>query len=161
MSEGSGVAKAGEQSNSSFFDRFAGRSAEFVSRASFFTFCVLLVLWVPPYFLLGNFDTYQLIINTPTTIITFLVVALLQNTQKRNEQALQHKLNAVAEGLADLMELSVLAGPHAVLESPDYEDRAVERALPLCHSGNTSFGGTEKDRRTTLGKRPGLTKTRA
>jgi hypothetical protein len=31
-------------------------------------------------------------------------VALLQNTQKRNEQALQHKLNAVADGLADLME---------------------------------------------------------
>ena len=55
-------------------------------------------------FLVGNFDTYQLIINTPTTIITFLLVALLQNTQKRHEQALQHKLNAVADGLADLME---------------------------------------------------------
>jgi low affinity Fe/Cu permease len=40
----------------------------------------------------------------PTTIITFLLVALLQNTQKRGEEALQHKLNAVADGLADLME---------------------------------------------------------
>ena len=58
----------------------------------------------PTYFLVGNFDTYQLIINTPTTIITFLLVALLQNTQKRSEQAIQHKLNAVANGLADLME---------------------------------------------------------
>jgi uncharacterized membrane protein len=105
VSEGSGVAKAREQSTRTFFDRFAGRSAEFVSRAPFFTFCVLLVvLWAPTYFLVGNFDTYQLIINTPTTIITFLLVALLQNTQKRNEQALQHKLNAVADGLADLME---------------------------------------------------------
>ena len=56
------------------------------------------------YFLVGNFDTYQLIINTPTTIITFLLVALLQNTHKRNEQALQHKLDAVADGLGDLME---------------------------------------------------------
>ena len=100
MSEGSGVAKAREQSNTTFFDRFAGRCSEFVSRAPFFTFCVLVVLlWAPTYFLVGNFDTYQLIINTPTTIITFfLLVALLQNTHKRNEQALQHKLNAVADG---------------------------------------------------------------
>ena len=40
MREGSGVAKARERSNRSFFDRFAGRSAEFVSRAPYFTFCV-------------------------------------------------------------------------------------------------------------------------
>jgi Low affinity iron permease len=39
-----------------------------------------------------------------TTIITFLLVALLQNTQKRGEEALQHKLDAVADGLADLIE---------------------------------------------------------
>jgi Low affinity iron permease len=105
MSEGSGVAQAREQSTKTLFDRFAGRSADFVSRAPFFTFCVLLVvLWAPTYFLVGNFDTYQLLINTPTTIITFLLVALLQNTQKRSEQALQHKLDAVADGLGDLME---------------------------------------------------------
>ena len=106
MSEsGSGVARARDESSQSFFDRLAGRSADFVSRAPFFTFCVLLVvLWAPSYFLVGNFDTYQLIINTPTTIITFLLVALLQNTQRRSEQAIQHKLDAVADGLADLME---------------------------------------------------------
>src|SRR5919112_1124067 len=102
VSEGSGVAQAREHSSRSFFDRFAGRSSEFVSRAPFFGFCVLLVVvWAPTYFLVGNFDTYQLIINTPTTIITFLLVALLQNTQKRNEQALQHKLNALADGLKE------------------------------------------------------------
>lgn len=49
-------------------------------------------------------DTWQLIINTVTTIITFLLVALLQNTQTRSDQAIQHKLNAIADGLADLME---------------------------------------------------------
>jgi uncharacterized membrane protein len=105
MSEGSGVAKTREQSTRTLFDRFAGRSSEFVSRAPFFAFCVLLVVvWAPTYFLVGSFDTYQLIINTPTTIITFLLVALLQNTHKRGEEALQHKLDAVADGLADLME---------------------------------------------------------
>lgn len=103
--EGSGVARARQESTQTFFDRLAGRSAESVSKAPFFTFCVLLVvIWAPSYILVGNFDTYQLIINTPTTIITFLLVALLQNTQRRSEQALQHKLNAIADGLSDLME---------------------------------------------------------
>ena len=37
-----------------------------------------------------------------TTIVTFLLVALLQNTEKRADEAVQHKLNAVADGLADL-----------------------------------------------------------
>jgi uncharacterized membrane protein len=105
LSEGSGVARVREESDRTLFDRFAGRSAEFVSRAPFFASCVLLVVvWAPSYFLVGNFDTYQLLINTPTTIVTFLLVALLQNTQKRGERAVQHKLDAVADGLADLME---------------------------------------------------------
>jgi len=47
---------------------------------------------------------YQLEINTTTTIITFLMVALLQNSQTRSDQAVQHKLNAIADGVADLME---------------------------------------------------------
>ena len=52
----------------------------------------------------GNFDTWQLLINTPTTILTFLLVAILQNSQRRTEQALQQKLDVLADGLADLME---------------------------------------------------------
>jgi low affinity Fe/Cu permease len=57
------------------------------------------------YFPVGNFDTYQLIINTLTNtgFITFLLVALLRNTQEWGEQALQHKLDAMADGLTDLM----------------------------------------------------------
>jgi hypothetical protein len=87
------------------FDLFAGWSSRIASRAAFFTFCVLLVvIWLPSYFLIGNLDTWQLIINTVTTIITFLMVALLQNSQTRTDQAVQHKLNAIADGLADLME---------------------------------------------------------
>src|SRR5436853_2981387 len=86
------------------FDRFAGAAALLSSRAYFFTFCVLLiVLWAPTYFLVGNLDTWQLIINTATTIITFLLVALLQNSQTRSDQAIQHKLNAIADALADVM----------------------------------------------------------
>ncbi len=86
------------------FDRFAGWAADIASRASFFTVCVLLVVvWAPSYYVFRNGDMWQLVINTTTTIITFLMVALLQNTQTRNDKALHHKLNALAEGLADLM----------------------------------------------------------
>jgi low affinity Fe/Cu permease len=86
------------------FDRFATAAEKFVSRAWFFAICVLLVvIWAPSYFLFQEVDTWQLVINTATTIITFLLVALLQNTQSRENNAVQHKLNAIADGLADLM----------------------------------------------------------
>jgi low affinity Fe/Cu permease len=95
-----------------FFDRTAGRVADVTSRAPFFAFCVLLVvLWLVQGIVRIGGDgwssftsaTYQLEINTTTTIITFLLVALLQNSQSRNDHATQHKLNALADGLADLM----------------------------------------------------------
>jgi low affinity Fe/Cu permease len=87
------------------FDRLAGHAALVASRATFFVFCLLLVVvWLPSYFLLRDLDLWQLIINTVTTIITFLMVALLQNSQTRADQAVQHKLNAIADGLADLMD---------------------------------------------------------
>lgn len=88
-----------------FFDRFAGRASAAASRATFFAFCVLLVIvWAPSILVLRSVDTWQLIINTATTIITFLMVALLQNSQTRSDQAVQHKLNALADGLADVMD---------------------------------------------------------
>ncbi len=87
------------------FDRFAGAASSFASRAWFFALCVLLVLvWAPSYFLIGSVDTWQLIINTATTIVTFLMVALLQNSQTRADEAVQDKLNAIAAALAQLMD---------------------------------------------------------
>jgi len=88
----------------SMFDRFASFTARFAARAWFFSLCVLLVVvWAPTYFLVGSVDTWQLIINTITTIITFLLVALLQNTETRADEATQDKLNALAQGLSVLM----------------------------------------------------------
>src|SRR5687767_11033231 len=86
-----------------FFDKFAGLAAKLASRAPFFAFCLtLVVVWLIQGVMLvisrGTFkpfldSQYQLEINTTTTIITFLLVALLQNSQTRNDQATQHKLN--------------------------------------------------------------------
>jgi low affinity Fe/Cu permease len=90
--------------DSSVFDRFAERSTQLVSGAVFFLACVLLViLWAPTYFLVGSLNTWQLIINTITTIVTFLLVALLQNSQQRVEHGMNKKLDAIAETLADLI----------------------------------------------------------
>lgn len=86
------------------FDRFAGVAASLVSRAPFFAACALLVvIWAPSYFVFQDVDTWQLVINTTTTIVTFLLVALLQNTNYRSDLATQHKLNAIADALGDLM----------------------------------------------------------
>lgn len=88
----------------SVFDRFAEHASSFTSRATFFIACVLLVvLWAPSYFAFGSLDTWQLVINTATTIVTFLLVALLQNAQKRSDDGMHRKLDAIADGLADLM----------------------------------------------------------
>lgn len=105
------------------FDRFAEAASEVASHARFFVACVLLVaLWAPSYFLFGNLDTWQLVINTATTIVTFLMVALLQNAQRRSDVAMHDKLNALADGLADFMEHS---GPDdAALQSDMRELRA-------------------------------------
>jgi low affinity Fe/Cu permease len=91
-------------SHVSWFDRFATRASKLVSRAVFFAFCVfLVVVWAPSIVIIHSISTWQLIINTLTTIITFLLVALLQNTQERSDKAIQDKLNAIADSLADLM----------------------------------------------------------
>jgi low affinity Fe/Cu permease len=89
----------------SLFDRFATYTSERVSKAWFFGICALLVLiWVPTFWLWPTIDGWALVINTFTSTITFLLVALLQNTETRAENATQRKLNAIADALADLMD---------------------------------------------------------
>jgi low affinity Fe/Cu permease len=108
-----------------WFDRFADVASRIVSRAWFFAFCLLLVVvWAPSIYLLHSVSIWQLIINTVTTIITFLLVALLQNTQERSNNAIQGKLNAIADSLADLMQARGLTKDAAELRSAvGLEDR--------------------------------------
>ena len=90
------------------------------------------MLWAPSAFVLRDIDTWQLIINTIATIITFLLVALLQNAQKRADQATQHKLNAIADGLSDLM--NQIAGEHPTLRR-DCDELRVAVGLEQRESG--------------------------
>jgi low affinity Fe/Cu permease len=81
-------------SASSIFRRFAAASSSAAGKpATFIGAAMLVVVWAAtgPLFHFG--DTWQLVINTSTTIITFLMVFLIQNTQNRDGAAVQIKLD--------------------------------------------------------------------
>ncbi len=76
------------------FRKFAARTADIVGTAwTFILAVVIIVTWAitGPFF--GYSDTWQLIINTGTTIVTFLMVFLIQNTQNRDAKAIHLKLD--------------------------------------------------------------------
>src|SRR5947209_2633773 len=77
-----------------WFSRFANATARAAGHPISFTVSVLVILvWATTGPLFGFSDTWQLVINTATTIITFLMVFLIQDTQNRDAMAIQVKLD--------------------------------------------------------------------
>ncbi len=80
------------------FTRFTSRVSMILGHAWVFAVALaVLALWALSGPLLGFSDTWQLIINTSTTIVTFLMVFIIQNTQNRDNLALNIKLDALME----------------------------------------------------------------
>jgi low affinity Fe/Cu permease len=76
------------------FRRFASTTSRIVGSPWVFVAAVLLIVgWGVSGPVFGYSDTWQLVINTTTTIITFLMVFLIQNTQNRDAEAMQLKLD--------------------------------------------------------------------
>ena len=76
------------------FDSMAQKTARAAGRpAAFITSVALVVIWAVSGPVFGFSDTWQLVINTGTTIVTFLMVFLIQNTQNRDTDAMQVKLD--------------------------------------------------------------------
>jgi low affinity Fe/Cu permease len=76
------------------FSQFSHRISHLSGKpATFALACGLIVLWAVSGPLFGFSETWQLVINTATTIITFLMVFVLQNTQDRDGEAVQAKLD--------------------------------------------------------------------
>jgi low affinity Fe/Cu permease len=76
------------------FTRFARWASRATGHpATFVTAVLIIVVWALTGPIFGFSDTWQLVINTGTTIVTFLMVFLIQNTQNRDSEALQLKLD--------------------------------------------------------------------
>jgi low affinity Fe/Cu permease len=80
--------------SANWYSRFAKSASHFCGRPRVFALAAgVIVVWVVTGPIFHFSDTWQLVINTGTTIITFLMVFLIQNTQNRDTEAIQVKLD--------------------------------------------------------------------
>ena len=124
------------------FRKFARRSSDFVGSAEVFLgACVVIAVWA----LLGPrfrySDTWQLVINTTTTIITFLMVFLIQNTQSRDARAIQLKLDellrAVQGARTGMVRLEELSDEELCALTGDFE-KLRQRLAAYGHGPNAA-----------------------
>jgi low affinity Fe/Cu permease len=123
------AARAREQP--SLFARLAERFHRQIAHPWFFAFCfALIALWVASYPLFKSSLSWEASIHTAASVITLLVLGLIENSARRTEQAMQEKLNVLAEALAALMEsrgkddARLLEEVERLREAVGLEDRA-------------------------------------
>lgn len=84
----------GEQRKKDIFERFSKKAATISGNQwTFLVACLVVIIWFASGPLFGYSDTWQLVINTSTTIITFLMVFVIQHTQNKDTMALQLKVD--------------------------------------------------------------------
>jgi low affinity Fe/Cu permease len=86
------------------FDQVAAAAVHAVSRGPFFAGCLGgVVVWLALGILTGFSDTWLAVGSAVMSVVIVMLVAVLENAQRRSDQAIQRKLNAIADALADFM----------------------------------------------------------
>ena len=94
-----------DEDRRSWFERFVETAYQWVSRAPFFFICLAIVAaWLVSVPLWADLKSWQVAIHTVASVIALLLLALLENSGRRADEAAQEKLNVIAEALSDLME---------------------------------------------------------
>lgn len=89
-----------DENSAGFFTRFTTGVSTMMGRPVIFIIAIsVLIVWAVSGPLLGFSDTWQLVINTGTTIVTFLMVFVIQNSQNRDSLAMNLKLEAIMHEL--------------------------------------------------------------
>ena len=102
------------------FERFVEISTKLISRAPFFAVVVaIVVIWGASYPLWKSTTKWELAIHTFGGVLSLLLLVLLENAGRRNTEAMQEKLNVLAEALASLMEAQLTEDSHELREAID------------------------------------------
>ena len=134
------------------FRTFARASARWTGRPIAFGLAVgFILVWVVTGPIFHFSDTWQLVINTATTIVTFLMVFLIQNTQNRDSEAVQLKLDELLRStqgahnaLLDIEELS----EEELDEIKQCYSKLAQRAVEDLRSGKSDLGTPDVKRKT-------------
>ncbi len=124
--------------NSAWYSQLARAAAHFCGRPRIFVFAVgIIAVWIVTGPLFHFSDTWQLVINTGTTIITFLMVFLIQNTQNRDTEAIQVKLDEL---------IRATAGAHNVLLDLEELEEEILEAFRMKYQALASVARAELGR---------------
>jgi low affinity Fe/Cu permease len=132
------------------FRRFSHATAEVVGRSSaFITAVVIILAWGITGPLFRFSDTWQLVINTGTTIVTFLMVFLIQNTQNRDAHAIHLKLDELIRANKNarnsLLALESMTDPELArlqLEFEELRDRVARTRDQKALQGRSQMAGS-------------------
>jgi low affinity Fe/Cu permease len=120
-----------------FFTRFTSSIATAMGRPWVFAIALLaLIVWALSGPLLGFSDTWQLIINTSTTIVTFLMVFIIQNTQNRDNLAINLKLDVMIKHMG--------LDEKDLLEAEEKNDKYLKEKVEKEQNGSKKSAGKRK-----------------